>query len=106
SQDDPAVQQVIRSYRRYTGTEPVVTGAPYSCDLALYGDPGYMPRLLLGPRGHNVHAPDEWVILEDIDTLTGIYAELAAAWCGTDTAEGGENHGNYSVGSGMPPGRY
>jgi acetylornithine deacetylase len=80
--DDPAVQQVVQAFRSYTGDEPVVGGAPFSCDLGLYGDPGGMPCLLLGPRGDNLHAPDEWVLLEDVYALTGIYAALAASWSG------------------------
>ncbi len=79
---DPAVQAVAEAFRRYAGREPAVGGAPFSCDLGLYGDPGGMPCLLLGPRGDHLHAPDEWVLLEDIYTLTGVYAELARAWCG------------------------
>jgi len=80
--EDPGVRQVIRSFQAYTGQEPAVGGASFSCDLALYGDPGGMPCLLLGPRGENLHAPDEWVELEDVYTLTGVYAELALEWCG------------------------
>jgi acetylornithine deacetylase len=78
--EDPAVQQAVEAFRTYIGDEPVVGGAPFSCDLALYGDPGGMPCLLLGPRGDNLHAPDEWVLLEDVYALTGVYAELAARW--------------------------
>jgi acetylornithine deacetylase len=79
---DPGLRQVIRAFQAYTGREPAVGGASFSCDLALYGDPGGMPCLLLGPRGGNLHAPDEWVELEDVYTLTGIFAELALEWCG------------------------
>lgn len=78
----PAVQEVAQAFRRFTGEEPAIGGAPFSCDLGLYGDPGGMPCLLLGPRGDNLHAPDEWVLLEDIYALTGVFAELAAGWCG------------------------
>jgi acetylornithine deacetylase len=42
-----------------------------------------MPCLLLGPRGGNLHAPDEWVEIADLLTLTGVYATLAASWCGS-----------------------
>lgn len=45
------------------------------------GDPGGMPCLILGPRGDNLHAPDEWVLLEDIYTLTEAVTLLAARWC-------------------------
>jgi len=79
--NDPAVKQVVDCFREYTGKPPVVGGAPFSCDLALYGDEGRMPSLILGPRGGNLHAPDEWVLVEDILALTGIFALCAVRWC-------------------------
>jgi acetylornithine deacetylase len=79
--DHPAVQEVVRTYHEYFGKEPVVGGAPFSCDFALYGDTGKMPCVILGPRGDNLHAPDEWVMLEDIYSLTGMFALLALRWC-------------------------
>jgi acetylornithine deacetylase len=79
--DHPGVKSVVEAYRAVTGQDPVVGGAPFSCDLGVYGDPGNMPCLILGPRGDNLHAPDEWVLLEDVYTLTEIFACLAAGWC-------------------------
>jgi acetylornithine deacetylase len=85
--ENPAVQEVIRSYGEYMREGPVVGGAPFSCDLAIYGETGHMPSVILGPRGDNLHAPDEWVLFEDILSLVGIYALLVVRWCGQD----GEN---------------
>lgn len=48
-----------------------IGGAPFSCDLALYGENGGMPAVILGTRGDNLHAPDEWVLIEDIFSLIG-----------------------------------
>ena len=79
---DPAVQAAVKAFGEYQGSAPKVGGAPFSCDLAHYGETGRMPAVLLGPRGDNLHAPDEWVPIEDILSLTGIYATLAARWCG------------------------
>lgn len=78
--EDPAVQAVARAFERYTGRQPEVGGAAFSCDLGVYGEVGRMPAVLLGPRGDNLHAPDEWVEVEDLLTLTGVYAALAAEW--------------------------
>jgi len=78
----PAVKEVTEAFRHITGTRPSVGGAAFSCDLAIYGDAGGMPSVILGPRGDNLHAPDEWVLTDDILDLTGIYALLAASWCG------------------------
>lgn len=79
--DAPGVRAAVEAMATATGSPPVVGGAPFSCDLGLYGDPGRMPCLILGPRGDNLHAPDEWVLLEDIYTLTEAVAILAARWC-------------------------
>jgi len=35
-----------------------------------------MPTVILGPRGENLHAPDEWVLLDDIMSLIGIFITL------------------------------
>lgn len=80
--EDPAVKNVVNVFTEYTGKRPVISGAPFSCDLALYGETGGMPAVILGPRGDNLHAPDEWVLIEDVLTLTGIFALLACSWCG------------------------
>jgi len=79
--DHPSMKGLLEAYRAVTAQDPVVAGAPFSCDLGVYGDPGNMPCLILGPHGNNLHAPDEWVSLEDVYTLTEIFAVLAARWC-------------------------
>lgn len=75
-----AVQHAVRAYREVTGKNPSTGGAPFSCDMALYGE--HMPVIILGPRGDNLHAPDEWVEVEDLYSLTAVFARLAASWCG------------------------
>ncbi len=35
-----------------------------------------MPTVILGPRGGNLHAPDEWVLVDDIMSLIGIFITL------------------------------
>jgi acetylornithine deacetylase len=77
---DEGVQSVIRAYDQYMERVPPVGGAPFSCDMAVYGE--HMPVVILGPRGDNLHAPDEWVLLEDLYDLTGLFALLAVQWCG------------------------
>jgi acetylornithine deacetylase len=77
---DPGVQTAVDAFTAMTGSRPVIGGAPFSCDLGVYGDPGGMPCLILGPRGDNLHAPDEWVLIEDIYSLAEIFADLAVRW--------------------------
>jgi len=81
-QNHPAVRTVSETFSEYMGKKPRIGGAPFSCDLAIYGDTGAMPSVILGPSGDNLHAPDEWVLLEDIYSLAGIFALLTLNWCG------------------------
>ncbi len=78
--DDPGVLAIVEAFKNATGSQPVVGGAPFSCDLGVYGDPGGMPSLILGPRGSNLHAPDEWVLLDDIYSLAEVFALHTAQW--------------------------
>ena len=78
--DADGVKWLIDAYGAYTGEEARVGGAPLSCDMAIYGE--HMPVMILGPRGDNLHAPDEWVLIEDLYTLAGVFAWLAVQWCG------------------------
>lgn len=79
--DSTAASAVVSAFERYRGDKPGIGGAAFSCDLAVYGEVGKMPSILLGPRGDNLHAPDEWVEIQDLLDLAGIYATLAARWC-------------------------
>jgi acetylornithine deacetylase len=78
----PGVAAAREAFRAYTGRAPKIGGAPFSCDLAVYGEDGGMPAFILGPRGDNLHGPDEWVLLEDVVSLAGVFALLIQEWCG------------------------
>ena len=79
--DDPGVQAVSVALES-AGHSSSLSGAPFSCDLGVYGQVGQMPCALLGPHGGNLHAPDEWTSIEDILTLTVTFAQLVSSWCG------------------------
>lgn len=80
--ESPAVQAVVEAFKEYKGSSPAIGGAPFSCDLSIYNAVGNMPTVILGPRGDNLHAPDEWVEIDDIIDMTGILANLILSWCG------------------------
>ncbi|MDD5658814.1 MAG: M20/M25/M40 family metallo-hydrolase [Actinomycetota bacterium] len=75
------INEIIESYYKYTGKETSITGATFSCDMAIYGDVGKIPVILFGPRGDNLHGSDEWVMIEDIFDLIGIFALFIKNWC-------------------------
>jgi len=78
---DYGVSEIIKSYRDFTGRDTGITGATFSCDMAIYGDVGKIPVILLGPGGDNLHGSDEWVLLEDIYSLIGIFILFIKNWC-------------------------
>lgn len=64
------------------GHEYQLNGAPFACDTYMFNLYSPTPALTLGPRGGNAHAADEYVLVEDVITLTRIYARTILAWCG------------------------
>ncbi|MCF7928769.1 MAG: M20/M25/M40 family metallo-hydrolase [Spirochaetales bacterium] len=83
--ETPAGEQVIyeiqQAYKQYTGVEAMLSGAPFSSDMAVYGKYGGMPTVILGPRGDNLHGPNEWVLIDDVLDLTGVFASLITSHC-------------------------
>lgn len=63
------------------GREVPARAAPYPCDLYIFNDLFGIPGILLGPRGDHAHAPDEYVLVDDLVDVTRIYMLTALAWC-------------------------
>ncbi len=82
SSDHPIVKAVCREYEQVVGRAPEVRGAPFACDGYVFNLYSPTPCVILGPRGGNAHAPDEWVQIQDLVDLTKIFALTAAGWCG------------------------
>jgi acetylornithine deacetylase len=82
SEKSSGVKELARIIEIYRGNAPVITGAPYSCDMAIYGDVGKMPTVIFGPEGGNLHTNDEWVLIDDILNLVGIYGLFINDWSG------------------------
>jgi acetylornithine deacetylase len=79
--DHPIVQTVSRLYEQVVQRPPEVRGAPFACDVFMFNLYSPTPCIILGPRGANAHAPDEWVMMEDLIALTKIFALTAVDWC-------------------------
>jgi acetylornithine deacetylase len=80
--DHPIVESVSREFARVVGHAPEVRGAPFACDAYVFNLFSPTPCIILGPRGGNAHAPDEWVETQDLLDLTKIFALTAVEWCG------------------------
>jgi acetylornithine deacetylase len=81
SPDHPLVQILAASVFTVTGQAPVVTGAPYACDLfALQRDTG-MPALVFGPSGGNAHGGDEYLQLDSLFAFWECLLAFVMQWC-------------------------
>jgi acetylornithine deacetylase len=78
----PIVATLQETYGAVRGQPPEIRGAPFACDVFMLNLFGGTPCVILGPRGGNAHAPDEWVMMQDLVDLTAVFALTAAEWCG------------------------
>jgi acetylornithine deacetylase len=79
--DHPIVQAIGSRYEEVMQKPPEVSGAPFACDVYMFNLYSPTPCVILGPRGANAHAADEWVLMDDLVALTKIFALTAAEWC-------------------------
>jgi acetylornithine deacetylase len=79
--DHPLVTCARSAAGTVLGREVSARAAPYPCDLYIFNDLFHIPGILLGPRGDNAHAPDEYVLVDDLIDVTRIYMLTALAWC-------------------------
>jgi acetylornithine deacetylase len=64
------------------GRSGAIGTAPFACDAFILNDWSRTPVVVCGPGGGNAHAPDEFVLVEDLRTLARAYVRLALDWCG------------------------
>jgi acetylornithine deacetylase len=80
--DSPILATLARNFALAAHQQPVFANAPFACDVFMFNLHSSTPCALLGPRGGNAHAPDEWVATEDLITLTKVFALTIADWLG------------------------
>jgi acetylornithine deacetylase len=78
--DSPILGVLAETMKMATGQPPVLANAPFACDVFVFNLLSPTPCALLGPRGGNAHACDEWVEIEDLVTLTKVFALTIAKW--------------------------
>jgi acetylornithine deacetylase len=86
--DHPIVQTVSGEFAGVVGHARELRGAPFACDVYVFNLYSPTPCVILGPRGGNAHAPDEWVLIDDLVALAKIFARTAVEWCGEVKGEG------------------
>ncbi len=81
-EDHPLVATTGKIYEENTGDKANVQGAPYPCDLFIFNKYWNIPGIILGSGGGNAHGADEFVFVDDLISLTKIYAYTILEWCG------------------------
>lgn len=80
---DPVVATVGGAHRSVTGTSPVMRGMPYGADMRLLVNEGGVPTVIYGPGDvRRAHAPDEFVPIRDLTTVTEVLALSILRFCG------------------------
>ena len=56
-------------------------GGKFWTDAALFGHMKGIESFVLGPKGHGIHTEEEWVDVESLQTLVGVYSEIILRFC-------------------------
>jgi acetylornithine deacetylase len=84
---DPAAP-IVQAMRDALPGRPEPAVAPFACDAFIFAQHSPTPVVVCGPGGDNPHAPDEYVNVDDLHTLTAAYVRLARDWCGDPAGAG------------------
>ncbi len=80
--DHPFVGVLADCARAVTGETPAVTPLPSPSDLFVVQRDFGLPAVHYGVRGAGAHAADEYLVVEDLLTVTKVLTLLTYAWCG------------------------
>jgi acetylornithine deacetylase len=80
SEDNPVIKILAEKFAFVTREAPKRGPAPFACDGFMFNLHSPTPVVIFGPQGGNAHAPDEWVDVEDLITLTKTFALTIADW--------------------------
>lgn len=82
--DAPIIQALSRCAQEVTGQKTTVKPLPAPSDLYAVQRFFDIPAVHYGPGGAGAHAADEYVMVEDLVTVTKALALLALDWCGVE----------------------
>ena len=75
------INSIVENGKNLTDRELRISAATFGNDFFAFSNYGTTPVIVFGPGGDNVHAPDEYVILQDVLDLAKIYAALIYDFC-------------------------
>ena len=78
---------IVAAMRRALGSGDGDHTAPFACDAFMFNEHSSTPVVVCGPGGGNPHAPDEYVVVEHLHTLSAALVRLALDWCQAGSEE-------------------
>jgi len=81
AKNDQFVCLVADQIKVETGKEAEFATLPAWCDAALLADKG-IPVVIHGPKGEGLHAKEEWVDIQSIDTVASTLIGISRVFCG------------------------
>jgi acetylornithine deacetylase len=78
----PGVQLLADCVKKNAKSEGCIRAAMFSCDMEMFIRVGKMPTVVFGPKGGQLHAPDEWVSINSLIVCTQSIADFIVKWCG------------------------
>jgi acetylornithine deacetylase len=85
--DSPIIATLRENANEIIGKEPEVTGSSAADDARWFVLSGGFPAVSLGPNGDNIHGIDEYVQVEDLVSVSKIYAMTILDWCNSDASK-------------------
>jgi len=83
SVEHPLVSSLSDGFRAVTGQAPHIQGMPFGADMHLLVHQGGIPTVIFGPGDiRQAHAPDEFVSLAELETVTRTLVLTILRFCG------------------------
>ncbi|NHJ86478.1 MAG: M20 family metallopeptidase [Asgard group archaeon] len=74
--DDPLVQALEESYTQKYKIKPLFNYGKMITDANIFAGEADIPAVLFGPKGNNLHAAGEYVIIESLKSTAEVYANM------------------------------
>lgn len=78
--DHPLVEKTVACASAVLGSRPRVESIPFWCDAALLSQAG-IPAVVYGPVGQGLHSKEEWVEVESLRQVEGVFTRLVREFC-------------------------
>ncbi|KAF9885920.1 hypothetical protein FE257_012210 [Aspergillus nanangensis] len=78
--DHPLVQTAAACAARVSGNSPAISNAKFWCDASLLSAVG-IPSIVYGPKGEGLHSKEEWVEVESLQEMAGVFEQMIQEMC-------------------------